>query len=565
MSSSDRLFFIHAGGGKTGSSALQSALAEAAPGLAEVGIAYTHAPRTESVYAITSGNGQPLLSLLQGGDWADEGERLLESYLDGKTIGICSSEYFGNLSAQSWQRLAATAETCGIQLRIIFYVRSAIGYLAACYNQDVKRAGECRDLADYLREGSWHHIDSLRILDGLFSAEQLSVINYDAVREDIVSSFAGAFPELAPVKPVLAEAGGRRVNRSLDASEIDVMRRVNARFGASWSEELSNKLIYTDPERQGGLAIAPDIAADLRRKFEDPMGWVNERFFPDPEPRLTDQVSAGPADERASDPNPYATALDWCLEKLEAAGGDAVGHIREQLLQIDWQNADHPEIPNDFDPIAYLLLNDDLLKAGARPFQHFIDSGKQEGRGYRWPLQPDAVGDPAVAALAAEARHSKGRNRKGNPADYLRQLYQVEGLIHSFAGRERSWLEELRREREAGKYSKAELQQIVASLRQSIDAMSAREAEQARQAAVEHRNGVDALSRQGEEAQAALQGLAGQFQELTRSLEEDRALRIRQIEEQEAEAVRREQSLSRYRAAGFWQFLAWSIQPRKRP
>ena len=95
--------------------------------------------------------------------------------------------------------------------------------------------------------------------------------------------------------------------------------------------------------------------------------------------------------------------------------------------------------------------------------------------------------------------------------------------------------------------------------------MSAREAEQAREAAVEHRNGVDALSRQGEEAQAALQGLAGQFQELTRSLEEDRALRIRQIEEQEAEAVRREQSLSRYRAAGFWQFLAWSIQPRKRP
>jgi hypothetical protein len=601
LNSSDRLLFIHAGGGKTGSSALQSALAEATPRLAEIGIAYAHAPQTDSAYTITSGNGLPLFHLVQGSDWLTDGERLLESYLDGQPVGICSSEYFGNLSEDDWRKLLATASQYGIQLRVIFYVRSAISYLAACYNQDVKRAGECRDFVDYLREATWHHFDSLTILDRVFSDEQLCVINYDAVRKDIIASFASAFPELAGTRTILAASGNRTVNRSLDSVEIDVMARVNARFGASLSEELSNRLIYRDPERHGGLGIAPEIAADLRRKFEEPIRWVNEQFFANSSTLLEDRGVATPPADPNCDTTPYLVALDWVLEKLEAAGGDAIGHIREQLLRIDWQNSERPEVPEDFDPIAYLLLNDDLIKAGAAPFQHFIDSGKREGRSYHWPLPINAAGDPPIAASVIEARHAAGK-RMGDPAAYLRQLYQLESLIHSFATRERSWLDELRREREKGKYDRAELEnilsalgeEIVTSLRQSMESLATRQAEHADEVAGLSGNVTSSIKAQGDalsavvansasgissqissllteferqegQAQATLQGLSGQFQQLIQSLDEDRAQRVKQVEAREAEAARQEQLLSRYRAGGFWEFLGWSVWRRKRP
>lgn len=593
MKSSDRLFFIHAGGGKTGSSALQSALAEATPDLAQIGISYAHAPQTCSAYTITSGNGLPLFNLLQSNDWSMEGERLLESYLEDRAVGICSGEHLGILPEVAWRRLFATADHCRIQIRVIFYVRPAASYLVACYNQEVKRAGECREMRDYLREGTWHHFDSLKILERVIPSEQLSVINYDVVRKDIVASFASAFPELAPTRTIMERSSGRTVNRSLDAIEIDVMRRVNACFGESFSEELSDRLIYSDPERRGGLSVTPDIAADLNRKFDKQTRWVNERFFPGSDACLGDLVPDILPDDPVRVSTPYAVALDWSLERLEATGGDAISHIRNQLLKIDWQNSEHHEIPGDFDPIAYLLLNNDLLRAGIKPFLHFIESGNREGRNYRWPVPLDHIGDPATGAAIIEARRVE-RHKQGEQTSYLRQLYQVEGLIHSFANREQSWLDELRREREAGKYARAELQNIVSSLgeevitalQQSINKLAARQADHAGQIASLSENVTnsisaqsyslsafieglgksnDALKEQGEQAGAALQSLSCQVQNLLQSIGDQQTKLIKQINHHEAEVCRQEGILSRYRNAGLWEFLVWSFWRRKRP
>jgi hypothetical protein len=40
-------------------------------------------------------------------------------------------------------------------------------------------------------------------------------------------------------------------------------------------------------------------------------------------------------------------------------------------------------LPADFDPVGYLRLNEDVVKAGADPRLHYLEFGKVEGRRYR--------------------------------------------------------------------------------------------------------------------------------------------------------------------------------------
>jgi hypothetical protein len=72
------------------------------------------------------------------------------------------------------------------------------------------------------------------------------------------------------------------------------------------------------------------------------------------------------------------------MSKLESAQAAGAAFIATRLAAIDWRNIGNPAIPGDFDPIAYLLLNLDVLKAGAPPCEHYINSGQHEGRRWRW-------------------------------------------------------------------------------------------------------------------------------------------------------------------------------------
>jgi hypothetical protein len=78
--------------------------------------------------------------------------------------------------------------------------------------------------------------------------------------------------------------------------------------------------------------------------------------------------------------------LNWVLEKIKTIQDET-----EQRLFIALNNAAqeksgkfHPDIPADFDSIAYLLLNRDVYRAGFDPVQHFIIHGKREGRAYKF-------------------------------------------------------------------------------------------------------------------------------------------------------------------------------------
>jgi hypothetical protein len=468
-----RILFIHAGGGKAGSSALQGALQEVRAELAGLGISYAKGTEVPSPYHITSGNGFALYEAMAAGRWQDGGASLLETYMGTHAIGICSSEFLGSMSEGNWRYLVATADTIGIDIRVVYFMRSAASYLVAAYNQDVKRAGEACSVIEFVRTAPWQNYLDLVTLDKVIDARFLHVLNYDRCRTDLVGAFVSAFEELRAAEGPLRRVSGRKVNRSLVPAELEVMLKLNQAFGDRHSQSLSDHLIYSDPELSGKTSLPPEVVEVIAEKYADAAGWMNQKFFTDPREQISVGLEAPCQDEHAgSRERVLEIAFDWALSTLAQPQdeGMELRFLRERLLAIDWANADHPEIPIDFDPIAYVLLNEDVLRACAGPFSHYVSSGRQEGRAYRWPMQLDPSAENTIAESIAELRTGHSTVVLGSsPTERLQHFYRTEAQLYGFAIREREYLNQIRYALEDRAWGNADFRQSFAKFREAFE------------------------------------------------------------------------------------------------
>jgi len=551
-----RTLIVHAGGGKAGSSAIQSALGKSAGALAEHGISYAHASADLSTYEITSGNGFMLYERLGRPDWEERGEALVESYLADKPVGICSSEFLGSLPEQDWRKLINVADARGIDVRVVYFVRSAVGYITASYNQDVKRSGEQRTLDEFARSAGWQHLLDLRKLHGLFDADRLQVINYDVARQDIMSAMVRAAPELQEAEAALRANGNPTVNRSLTAAEIEVMRHINARLGQKYGPEVSDRLIYDQPELQGSISPNEDTIAILAGKFEDATSWVNVTFLNDPATALQFLPAMSEAKAKRPDKPDRALriALDWAIEKIESASED-VSSLRDAFLAIDWHNSGHALIPHGFDPIAYLLINLDVLKARNPPYHHYIESGHREGRQYRWPLNLGESGDAAISDAIARLRLEDSTRADSPLWPRLRNALQLESLIQQFAHREREYLNEIRKIHEEHGFENERFRQRLGEAVQPVRATL----EATRDELLQR---DDYRARELERSFAALaQNLSTQIL----ALKEDQAKLHASLEEKNTELTAVAGRLQTYRDSGFFSFIRWAVRRKGRP
>jgi hypothetical protein len=533
-----RVLFIHAGGGKAGSSALQSALQIASSELAGLGINYANGPEMRSPYDVTSGNGFAFYEAMAAGRWLEEGASLLEAYMGGNPIGICSSEFLGSLSEGNWLRIVGTANAIGINIKAIYFVRSAAEYLLAAYNQDVKRAGESGSVTEFIKTTPWQNYLDLITLDKVIDEDSLRVFNYDRCRTDIIGAFVSSFEELRSAEGPLRRASGRKVNRSLIPAELEVMLKLNRIFGDRYSQSLSDRLIYSDPELAGRTSLPKEIFQIIVEKYADAAGWMNQKFLSDPDNRISVGEEPPCQEEHPGDrERALEIAFDWALSTLAQPPdeGMELRFVRERLLAIDWANADHPEIPIDFDPIAYLLLNEDVLRAGAGPFSHYVSSGKQEERPYCWPMPLiDPSADDTIMEFAAGLRVKGSSAGSGSPpAERLRRLYQTETLLHNIAIREREYLDQIRSMLEGREWERADFRQSFGELSEALGQQLSQ-----------------IIRVQTEE-------LIGQ-REIFANLNEKIRLR------EEALAAHSE-TLHKYREASVWRFLKWSMMRGVRP
>ncbi|MGZ8096651.1 MAG: hypothetical protein ACXWUD_10465 [Methylosarcina sp.] len=390
----DKTLFIHAGGAKTGSSALQNFFHINASQLESFGFAYENRLHIEHQHEIGSANGMLLYEMIASPTSTDdEIDHMMSSYFGRCDNAICSSEFFAELGPIGWQRLYESSIRLGVKLKVIFYVRNVIPFLLSAYDQIIKRHGGHESFDEWVSKATWQHGRSLKIIAAALPESSIQVLHYDHVRTHLIRDFLDTLGVDASFKVDLKDRK-RQVNRSLTNEEREALRTVNKVLGAAYSKELSELLIYANPNAKGEPASYNKSTADsLLDRFNNEVDWVNNTFF-----NGQAVVSVLPAQlgknalamqsnaKLENKGHVEKQVLNWTLEKLKTIKDETEQTITNAVSVALRNNSGkfHPDLPADFDVLSYLLLNRDVLHAGVDPIQHYIDYGKQESRIYKF-------------------------------------------------------------------------------------------------------------------------------------------------------------------------------------
>ena len=241
--------FLHIGHGKTGTSAIQSALAIASEDLAKRGINYPiqqslrdRASRLE----ITSGNWEPTSEV----SLTNQLLEIAKSNSKNSKI-ILSSESLFWLVPELIQN-KSTWET-HIDLHIILAVREIEEMLSSEYQQRVKRHGDAMPLEQFLRARhfvSSHHAKAAEVIELIAQSNITNtIINYSEHKRDIsqlIFKLIGA-EDLYPT----SQMAGAIINRSLSRKELEILITINALYFSRFpwiSARISDALIKNQPK-----------------------------------------------------------------------------------------------------------------------------------------------------------------------------------------------------------------------------------------------------------------------------------------------------------------------------
>lgn len=256
---------LHIGLGKTGTSAIQAALARNHDVLKANGALY---PEHESFHSarsgeVTSGNLVP-----KGANWFEDQLMANVRKNPGYPAYIFSSEFM-------WWQMDSFFRA-GLQYRsdydfdVVLFLRNPFELLNSCYQQKVKNGGfflGIREFSPTLRSFQF-----VTMLLKKFEDHDIryKLFNYSVMKRDAVKQF---FMHLGLWEVVEADAVNTGVvNRSLTIAELDFIRYVNQIFGKQHGTRISNALI----------AQLPDIAADIVPIDEETRRAIcegNERYI----------------------------------------------------------------------------------------------------------------------------------------------------------------------------------------------------------------------------------------------------------------------------------------------
>jgi len=241
--------FLHIGHGKTGTSAIQSALAIASENLRHKGINYPidsslrdRASRLE----ITSGNWEPK----PDASLSDQLLSIAEKNQGDSAIILSSESLFWLIpelikNKNQWEN--------ELDLHIILAVREIEEMLSSEYQQRVKRHGDAMPLEQFIRARhfvSSHHEKAAEVI-GLMSQENITntIINYSQHKKDISQVIFKLIDaeELYPAE----QMSGAIINRSLSAKELEILITINALYYKKYpwiSTKISDALIKKQPK-----------------------------------------------------------------------------------------------------------------------------------------------------------------------------------------------------------------------------------------------------------------------------------------------------------------------------
>jgi hypothetical protein len=190
-----RRLILHFGFGKTGTSALQIALARNAAILEQHNIRYPidASARAAQEGKITSGNGLGLAKFLcRDAPWPGEPkDALWEIARPDQPDGdlLFSSEKLAGFAPKRLQRLNSLAEACGYQIVMVGFVRHLIGHAFAMYVQSLRGRKFTGSFHEYLQSAyKAPFFTTLRFARDILGPEAVLVRLYENVEGDICRS-----------------------------------------------------------------------------------------------------------------------------------------------------------------------------------------------------------------------------------------------------------------------------------------------------------------------------------------------------------------------------------------
>lgn len=381
-------FFIHVGAHKTGSTYFQQFCARNRLQLLLDGIYYV-------VGSVQDGNNEGY----------GNGRVLYEGLLAGnpvkpsiRTQGLAKTiRDYGGVSGQDvlisdedllfvdevgWADVKSICSELGYKIRIIFFIREPVSYYESLYSHCVRSYCEVRSPETFVMEESWGHINSLLRFGDIFSDDELVVKPYqgnilDQMAEVLSRDLRGD-SYISDCSPVNVKMSAEVIEMALRANRAglgcmvpDMVDYISRQFHGSSSE-----LRFSGKQ---------EIVSEIRSKHAGHIDYLNDRFFCKnrlewPIANMEDEGEGAECHGSAA----YAGYDFFLLKMSEFEKGYhnlVVSSIKARLVALKSANAG--DLPRDFSPIEYLLLNTDVLFAGADPGEHFLSFGEQEGRRYK--------------------------------------------------------------------------------------------------------------------------------------------------------------------------------------
>lgn len=291
MTTTQRRLLLHAGVGKTGSSALQTAFVLNRDLLRSSGVHYPTHPKDEIARrgGVTSGNGARLRPwLVPRGDGGRPRVRRLKARLldeldtPGTHTLLYSSEFLYLARPERLEELRSLLARHHATLEVVVYLRTIVDHALSSYSQVVKRSlfsGTFTDYLDPATEGHYHlPLDRLLAMPALLGAENVTALHYDSVRHELVGRF---FRDVLGIDRVPEDPGTTSVNRALTPAELDLMRRVNPLLAdKAQARRVSDAVLERSPLGPPGFPPVTDADMELlRRRFADQVDQVNEELL----------------------------------------------------------------------------------------------------------------------------------------------------------------------------------------------------------------------------------------------------------------------------------------------
>jgi len=316
---------LHAGHGKTGTSAIQSALAISAEALSKKGINYPINPneRQKAVqFDITSGNWKhdPKISL------SKQCLQLAASNHAEQTIVLSSESLFWHLPDFINQKEQWSDE---VEIHVILAVRELEEMLSSEYQQRVKRHGESKPFEQFLRRRNFvssHHKKAAEVLTQL--SEQnvpITLLNYSQHKKTISERVFDAIgcSDVFPKE----QMGGLVINRSLSQKELQMLMMINALYydqfpwiSARLSDALAKNLPNTETQRS---RISAQSLEKLYEKNDQYLQIIN-RYLSADEPLTVHQTLE--RDRKTNNPTKQ-------LQKIRQEEEQSIQLIGQTLLE----------------------------------------------------------------------------------------------------------------------------------------------------------------------------------------------------------------------------------------